>query len=258
MSPLERYLVSRFMIFTLVLARTSGLVVAGPLFTALSLPRQVKAFLAVAMALLMTPVYLDTRLPSDADLGIYAHLLVNEVIIGLLLGLGTMILFSGIQVAGQIVSQMTGMSLADVFNPGFDDNVPVFTQLFHFLTLAVFVGVGGHRQLIQALLDTFAWAPPGHAVVGDTFVQALTDIMSQSFVLGVRAAAPLLVSLLLSTVVLGLVSRTVPQINIIAVGFGLNSFVTLAMMMLSLGAIAWTFQDPFIDALRRIQESLPH
>jgi flagellar biosynthesis protein FliR len=258
MSPLEGYLVSRFMIFTLVLTRVSGLVITAPLFTALSLPRQIRAFLAVAMALLMTPVYLNTPLPPVADLGAYAHLLANEALVGLLLGLGMMILFSGIQVAGQIVSQMSGMSLADVFNPGFDESVPVFTQLFYTLTLAVFVGVGGHRYLTQAVLDTFTWAPPGHAMLGDTYVQALTDIMTQSFVLGVRAAAPLLVALLLSTLVLGLVSRTVPQIHVIAVGFGLNSFLTLAMMMVSLGAVAWTFQDPALDALHHLQEALPH
>jgi flagellar biosynthesis protein FliR len=258
MSPLEGYLVGRFTIFTLVLTRTGGMVVTAPLFAMLTLPRQVRAFLAVAMALVITPVYLNTPLPTVTDLGAYGHLLVNEALIGLLLGLGLSVLFSGIQVAGQIVAQMSGMSLADVFNPGFDDNVPVFTQLFHFLTLAVFVGVGGHRILTQALLDTFTWAPPGHAILGDAFVETLTEIMSQSFVLGIRAAAPLLVALLLSTLVLGLVSRTVPQINVIVVGFGLNSFLTLAMMMISLGAVAWTFQQPSIDTLNHILASLPH
>jgi flagellar biosynthetic protein FliR len=258
MSPLEGFLVSRFMIFTLVLTRVGGLVITAPLFTALSLPMQVRVFLAVTLALLMTPVYLNTPLPPITDLGSYVHLLANEALVGLLLGLGMMILFSGIQVAGQIVSQMSGMALADVFNPGFDENIPVFTQFFYSLTLAVFVGVGGHRILTQAVLDTFTWAPPGHAMLGDSFVEAITDIMTQSFVLGIRAAAPLLVALFLSTIVLGLVSRTVPQINVIAVGFGLNSFLTLAMMMVSLGAVAWTFQDPAVDALHHLMETLPH
>ena len=97
----------------------------------------------------------------------YGHLMANEVAIGLLLGLGVTILFSGIQVAGQIVSQMSGMSLAEVFDPGFDENVSVFTHLFYFLTMAVFVAIGGHRIMIEAVLDTFAWAPPGHAALGE-------------------------------------------------------------------------------------------
>jgi flagellar biosynthetic protein FliR len=256
MSPLETFLVSRFMVFTLVLARTSGLILTAPIFSSLGLPRQVRAYLAVAMSLLMTPVYLGTSLPPVEHLGRYAHLLVNEVAVGLLLGMGMNILFSGIMVAGQIVSQMSGMSLADVFNPAFDENESVFSQLFYFLVLAVFVSVGGHRMMTDALLETFAWAPPGHAMLGATFVEALTDIVTQSFVLGLRAAAPLLIALFLSTLVLGLVSRTLPQINIIAVGFGINSLLVLAMMMLSVGTVAWTFQRPVADVLLQLREAL--
>lgn len=255
MPSLEYFLVGRFMVFTLVLARTSGLVVSAPVFNALGLPRQVRAFLAVALALVVTPVYINTSVPPLDDLASYGHLLANEVAVGLLLGLGMNIFFSGIQVAGQVVSQMSGLSLAEVFNPGFEDNVSVFSQLFYFLTLAVYVAIGGHRMLIESLLGTFAWAPPGHAMLGDTFLEALVNVMSQSFVLGMRASAPLLIALFLATLVLGLISRTLPQLNVLALGFGLNSFLTLAMMMISLGAVAWTFQEPAIDALNELQEA---
>jgi flagellar biosynthetic protein FliR len=151
---------------------------------------------------------------------------------------------------------MSGMSLADVFDPGFDESVSVFTTLFYYLTMTVFVAIGGHRLMVEAILDTFTWAPPGHAALGDAYVDALTGLMTQSFMLGVHAAAPILVALLLSTIVLGLITRTLPQINIIAVGFGINSLLTLAMLLLSIGTVAWTFQEPTIDALRTIQESL--
>jgi flagellar biosynthesis protein FliR len=256
MSPLETFLVSRFMVFTLVLARTSGLILTAPIFSTLGLPRQVRALLAVTIALLVTPVYLDTSIPPVENVGAYAHLMANELAVGLLIGMGMNILFSGIMVAGQIVSQMSGLSLADVFNPAFDENASVFSQLFYFLVLAVFVAVGGHRMMTEALLDTFAWAPPGHATLGNSFVDALQSIMTQSFVLGLRASAPLLVALFISTLVLGLVTRTLPQINIIAVGFGINSLLTLAMLMISVGAVAWTFQQPVIDVLQQLQEAL--
>jgi flagellar biosynthesis protein FliR len=256
MAPLEYFLLSRFMIFTLVLGRIGGMIVIAPIFGTLSLPRQVRGFLAVAIALLVTPLYLNTSLPPVTNLTNYAHLMANEVAIGLLLGLGVTIMFSGIQVAGQIVSQMSGLSLADVFDPGFDDNVSMFTQLFHFLTMAVFVAIGGHRIMIGAVLETFAWAPPGHAALGEAYVDALTDLMTQSFSLGIHAAAPLMIALFVSTIVLGLIGRTLPQINIIAVGFGINSMLTLAMTLLSLGAVAWTFQEPTIEAIRTLQDTL--
>ncbi len=256
MAGLETFLISRFMVFTLVLARTGALLMTAPIFGSQAVPRRVRALLAVTMSLLVTPVYLHTSLPPVEHVVEYGRLLVNEALVGLLLGLGISILFSGIQVAGQIVSQMSGLSLADVFNPAFEEDVSVFSQLFYFLTLAVFVAVGGHRIVTEALLDTFAAAPPGYAALGDNLVDVIVSIVSQSFVLGLRAAAPLLAALLLSNLVLGLISRTLPQINVIAVGFGVNSLLSLGVLFLSLGAAAWTFQDPTVEVLQRIGETL--
>jgi flagellar biosynthetic protein FliR len=252
MPGLETFLISRFMIFTLVLARTSTLMMTAPLFGSQALPRHVRALLAVAVTLLITPVYLGTTVSPVNDIIEYGRMLANEALVGLLLGLGINILFSGIQVAGQIVSQMSGLSLADVFNPAFEEDVSVFSQLFYFLTLAVFVAIGGHRIVTEALLETFAALPPGHASLGNGFVEVMSSIVTQSFALGIRASAPLLIALLLSNLVLGLISRTLPQINVIAVGFGVNSLLTLGMLVLSLGAVAWTFQDPTIDVLQQI------
>ena len=81
--------------------------------------------------------------------------------LGLALGLAVMILLSGMQLAGQVISQMSGMSLADVANPTFDTSVPIFSQILEMLALAIFFLVGGHRQVIDALLGSFAWMPPG-------------------------------------------------------------------------------------------------
>ncbi len=228
----------------------------APIFGTQAMPRQVRALLAVAMSLLVTPVFLHASMPPTENLAEYGRLLANEVLVGLLLGLAMNVLFSGIQVAGQLVSQLSGLSLSDVFNPGFNEDVSIFSQLFYFLTLAVFVAVGGHRIVTQALLETFSALPPGHAALGGNVVEVLTNITTQAFALGIRAAAPLLVALLLSNLVLGLISRTLPQINVIAVGFGLNSLLTLGLLFLSIGAAAWTFQEPTIDVMQRVQEAL--
>jgi flagellar biosynthesis protein FliR len=256
MPALETFLASRFIVFTLVLTRTGALLMTAPIFGSMALPRRVRALLAVTMSLLVTPAFLNTSLPPVENTLEFGRLLASEALIGLLLGLGLNILFSGIQVAGQIVSQLSGLSLADVFNPTIEEEVSVFSQLFYFLTLAVFVAVGGHRIVTSALLDTFVAARPGHAALGNTFVDVLADIITQSFVLGVRAAAPLLVSLLLSNLILGLISRTLPQINVIAVGFGINSLLTLGMLMVSIGAAAWMFQDPTIDVMQKLNEAV--
>jgi flagellar biosynthetic protein FliR len=253
---LETFLVSRFMVFTLVLARTGGLISTAPIFGTVALPRQVRALLAVTISLLVTPVFLGSSMPPVENLAVFGKMMANEVLVGLLLGLGINILFAGVQVAGQIVSQLSGLSLADVFNPGFQEDASVFSQLFYFLTLAVFVAVGGHRMVTEALLGTFTALPPGHAALGNTFVDVITSIITQAFALGIRAAAPLMTALLLSNIVLGLISRTLPQINVIAVGFSLNALLTMGLLFLSIGAAAWAFQDPATDVMQRIQEAL--
>jgi flagellar biosynthesis protein FliR len=251
---LESFLTGRFLIFTLVLTRTGALVATAPIFGATGVPRQAKVIFAVMISLLVMPVHLGASLVPMSSLGDYARLVVNEALVGLFLGIGITVLFSGIQVAGQIASQMSGLSLGDLVSPGFDEDVSVFSQLFYFLALAVFVAIGGHRMVMAGLLETFAWAPPGHAALHGDFVEVFTSIAAQSFALGIRAAAPMVVSLLLATIVLGLISRTLPQINIIAVGFGINSLLALGALFLSVGIIAWAFQDPALATIERLQE----
>jgi flagellar biosynthetic protein FliR len=119
----------------------------------------------------------------------------------------------------------------------------------------VFVAVGGHRIITEALLETFNSLPPGQAALGESYVEVLVSILLQSFSLGIRAAAPLLTALLLSNVILGLISRTLPQINVIAVGFGLNSLLALGVLCVSLGTVAWTFQEPIVDVMDKVQEA---
>jgi flagellar biosynthesis protein FliR len=256
MPGLETFLVSRFLVFTLVLTRTSTLLMTAPLFGSQVLPRRLRALLAVAMSLIVAPVYLNTSLPPITHFGELGRLLANEALVGLLLGLGMNLLLSGIQVAGQIVSQMSGLSLAGVFDPTIEEDVSVFSQLFYFLTLAVFVAIGGHRIVTEALLETFATAPPGNAALGANYLEVLTSVVTQSFILGIRASAPLLAALLLSNIVLGLISRTLPQINVIAVGFGVNSLLALGLLSLSLGATAYTFQEPTVDVLTQLGEAI--
>ena len=159
----------------------------------------------------------------------YLVLIGGEVLIGLTLGVGVLILFSGVQLAGQVIAQMSGLSLADVFNPGFDTSVPLISQFLYMFALAIYVISGGHRILMAGLLGTFSSIPPGAAGLSTSIVDAMSVLVTESFTLGVRAAAPATVALLLATLVMGLISRTLPQLNILAVGFGLNAMVTFGV-----------------------------
>lgn len=256
MPLLETFLYNQFAVFTLVLARVGALIMTAPIFGSAAIPIRARALLTVAISLLVTPLLTASPPTEMTNLLIYARYLASEALIGLLLGFGITLLLSGIQITGQVISQLGGTALADVFDPTLNSNLSVYSQLFYFLTLAMFVLLDGHRLMMDALLDTYLWMPPGKGTLGSTYVEALTTLLSQSFLLGIRAAAPTMTALLLATLVLGLIGRTMPQINILAVGFSVNSMLTLGCMFTTIGAIVWAFPLHAASALDVLREAL--
>lgn len=256
MSLLNVLLVNQFITFTLILSRVSGLVLVAPIFGSQTVPLRIRALFSVALAMTVFPTFLGQGPGYPGNTLNYLILIAGEILVGLTLGLGVQILFTGIQVAGQVIGQLSGMALADVFDPSLGSSNPVFTQVLYYVTMAVFVIIGGHRVLMASMLDTFAVMPPGVAAIPAPMVESLVTALAQSFLIGIRAAAPAMTALLLTTFILGLVSRTLPQLNIIAVGFGLNSMVTQAALLLSIGGAAWVFQGEVEPLLDNIQQSL--
>ena len=252
MNALLAAYLDEFFVFVFVLSRLSGLMMTAPILGARIVPLQIRALLAVALALLVTPLFWSMPIiqPSNIiDLGV---LLAQEILLGVTLGLGVMILFMGLQVAGQTVAQMSALSLADIFDPTFETSLSVFSQLFEIIALSCFLIIGGHRMVMSGLLETFRWMAPGEITFTQGIVSTLTEITTQSFLLGIRAAAPTIAALLMSILVLGLISRTLPQLNILAVGFSVNAVVLIGTISLSLGTIVWLFQhdvEPTIESL---------
>lgn len=239
----------QFLVFVLVLTRVSGLIVLAPVWGSSVIPARVRALLAIGMALIISPLCWNT--PLD-DPGNMLHLLLlvgGEFAVGLSLGLAVHIYFAGLEVAGQLMGQMSGMSLADVVSPTYATSVPVFSQFLNILMLTVFVSLGGHQYLLEALLQTFQQMPPGQTQFAASLVDVLTSILTFSFVMGLQIAAPVMVALLLSIVIMGLISRTLPQLNVLAVGFSLNATVLLGALLLSLGILARVFHEQSFAAI---------
>ena len=247
---------NHFLLFTLVLTRVSGLVITAPIFGGNDVPPQVRAMLAFALAVLVTPTQLATTVAAPTTLLGYLLVMGSELLVGLTLGLGITILLSGLQLTGQIIGQLSGMALAEVFNPAFDTSVPLISQILHLFALAVFVTIGGHRLVMGGLLGTFETMPPGTGFLSTTLTEAFTTLATQSFVLGIRAAAPATAALLLATVVLGLISRTLPQLNVLSFGFGINALVTFGALWFSLGAIGFVFQEQIEPAMELLVQAI--
>jgi flagellar biosynthetic protein FliR len=252
MSFLHELYPQQLLLFALVLARIGALVAVAPVFGSAAVPWRFRGALAVVLALFVTPLEAGKATELPGNMADFLVLAGADALIGLILGLGVLVLFSGLQVAGQLISQMSGTQLGDVLDPGLGASVPTVSRLLYYVTLAVFLAIGGHRQVLAALLDTFVSLPAGQGASSPAFTAAITSVLAQSFELGIRVAAPAVVALLLTTLVLGMVARTLPQLNIIALGFGLNSMVTFVALGVSLGAVAWLFQDQLTPMLETV------
>ena len=246
----------RFLLFTLVFTRVSGLLMTAPIYGTNEVPLQVRALLAFALAVLITPTQWHVPIEHPGSILNYLVFVGSELLIGLSLGMGIVIFFSGIQLAGQMIGRIGGLLLADVFDPSVGASIPLFSRLLMLVTLAVFVCTGGHRIVMAGLLDTFETIPPGSGAVPTSIAETFVVLLTQSFVLGICVSAPVITALLLATLVLGLISRTLPQLNILAIGFGMNAMLTFGALALSLGTAVWVFQDQLEPALEILLEAL--
>ena len=270
MNALALLNVEKFLIFTLVLTRTSGVLVASPIFGATQAPATVRALISLTLAVLIMPSQWFATVPYPGSLLVYVVVIGSELVIGLVLGLGITIVLGGIQMAGDLMSRVGGLTLSDVFDPTTSTNVPLFSQMLGLLSTALFMIIGGHRILLGGLLDTFSAIPPGGSmaiILGTTgggpssglaasLVEMLLVLITQSFHVAIRAAAPVVTAVLLATLVLGLISRTLPQLNVMVVGFGLNAMITFGILLLSLGATLLVFQDQIVPTLQVLFQTL--
>ena len=219
--------------FLLVLARVSGLVLATPLFSGVVIPTRVKIWFSVAMALSVFPLTMS-HIPARLTVGSAVLGLIGELALGVFIGLGVTVILLGVQLATELIGQQSGMRLGSVFNPMMESAGTQVSQLYFLVAMMVFLAVGGDRALVRALLDSFATVPLLGFRVSANVVGLVVDMLTLSLTIAIRVGGPTVLALLLSFLTLGFISRTMPQLNILTVGFPLKLAVALVVMAMAL------------------------
>jgi len=241
--------------FALVLSRLAGLTITAPLFSSQAIPMRLKAFFAAAMTLSIFPAVapaMTFRLTlSDALVG-----MLGEFALGAVLGLGVALILGAAQVAGLAVSQQAGLAIAQVLDPMTGGGASLLAEVYYVVAAMMFLALGGDRELVRALLDSFSAVPlmafrPDVGAFG-----FLADALSESFVLAVQLAAPAIIALLLTSVAIGFLARTVPQLNVISIGFSLKIVVALVVLMGALPLASSCFDTAFADVFASFRQLL--
>ena len=233
--------ISQIEFFTLVFIRTVTALAVLPVFGHAAFPAMTKAGLAGVIALLMVPV-LAARMPAPSGTLLDFFLLaMRETVCGLLLGFAGYFMFYAVEIAGQLVGFQAGFSVVASIDPNTDSQSTVITQFYNVVALLVFVTINGHHYLLQALADSFRVIPVGqlHADgrLSQWTLQAATGVMAD----GIRLAAPLMVTLFLTDIGLGILTRVAPTLNVFVLGFPLKVAITLFMLSMTLGAVVLAF-----------------
>ena len=243
---------SRVLVFALVLTRVSGIVISAPVFGGGSIPLQFRALFSFALAILIMPSQWMLYVDEPTSIAGFVPLIAAELLIGLTIGLGVNMFFTAMYLAGDMIGRIGGLTSAQLFDPSSGEQIPVLGSFLHLLAVTVFACVGGLRILMAALLDTFETLPVGSGLVRVSAAESMITIVSVTFSLGFRIAAPAMVGILVAMTVMGVLGRTLPQLNLMSVGFGINTIIMFTILFLTIGTAMWCFQERFIYALDAI------
>lgn len=220
----------------LVIFRVAGVFLTAPMLNSPVIPMQVKAMMSLVVGLAITGRMVQpTPMPDH-----WAALVLgigSEMLIGGTIGYVANLLFMGVQIgAGQIGQQM-GVALANVFNPLAEETTNVMSSMFHLTALVLFLTMGGHRTLIAGLLETFDRAPLMSFGAGPAVLEMVVRVLTAALVLALKLAAPVLLAMLLASMSLGLIQRTMPQLNILSAGFQIRVMLALVILAGSVAAL---------------------
>jgi flagellar biosynthesis protein FliR len=144
-----------------------------------------------------------------------------------------------------------GLSLAAIYDPAFEDQSTVIEQIAFWIALVAFLAMGGHRQIISAVVYSYKTVPIGSGGISvDIMLNTSIGALQASFHAAARVAMPGLVAFFVTTITSGLMSRSMPQLNMMTVGIPLNLLVGFAMVMMGLGGWALVASDSLHDMFR--------
>lgn len=228
--------------FILILMRVAGLFLTSPLFASRNIPTTVKAAWALIITLLLIPI-----VPIDSSsiplAGIQFGLAsAREMFVGFIIGLGAFFLFVGIQLAGQIIDVQMGLGMVNVIDPITSTQVSIIGQYYYLIATLVFLAVDGHHLLIRALTDSFQLIPLAGAQFTPALASKMSGMFSDCFFIAFRVGAPVIGTLFLTNLALGILARTVPQMNVFIVGMPLSIAVGFMMTAMSMTFFAYVLK----------------
>ncbi|MFS0643480.1 flagellar biosynthetic protein FliR [Siminovitchia sp. 179-K 8D1 HS] len=237
--------ITRFSVFLLVFVRVSAFFVTMPLFSYRTLPSAFRIGFAFFLSVLMyTTVYQGT-IDMDAE---YFMLILKEAAVGLFIGFIAYMILSAIQAAGSLIDFQMGFAIANVIDPQTGVQTPLVGQYLYMFSLLLLLAVDGHHMLLDGIFYSYRFIPLDQASFGfadPDLAEYVVKSFAMLFLIAFQMAVPVVAVLFLVDVALGIVARTVPQMNVFVVGFPIKIAVSFIVIFIVIGVIFGVIQQLF-------------
>jgi flagellar biosynthetic protein FliR len=240
--------------FILPLARILALIASAPVLGNKQIPIRIKVGLAMLITVIVAP---NITVPSTIDpvsaQGLF--ILVQQILVGLAMGFTMRLIFTAIEMAGDLAGMQMGLGFASFYDPVNASYTPVIAQFLGILSTLAFLSMNGHLYMLSALSDSFQAFPISSSLPSAAAFRTLAEWGSTIFTHALQLSMPLIGALMITNLALGILTRSAPQLNIFAVGFPITlsvGFITLALSLPYLAPMLDHQVNEAIDMMQRI------
>lgn len=222
-----------FEYFFLILVRMSAFIAVAPYFSMSQVPAKVKAGIALSVSMLLWFMVPRGTIVYETVID-YAIIVLKEAVVGLLIGFAANICNYIILFAGRIIDMDMGFAMVDVFDPVTKEQVSISGTLYNYLVLLCLLCSGMHTYVLRALIDSYQLIPLNEAVFNiNGIYQGMLEFLSDYVIIGFRIYLPIFMALMVLNVVLGVLAKVAPQMNMFVVGIQLKILTGLAVMFVT-------------------------
>lgn len=238
--------VAYFTALILVFLRMLGFFIVVPIFFPKGLPNLAKVALALVFAYMLVPGinYANVNITSNYVL---ISLGINEIVTGLTLGFITNLCFFSVRMAGQLIDMQIGFSMISMFDPSTSSNSTLLEHVLYWCSLLLFFLIDGHHMLIRAFIESFNAISLGKFVLAGESINLIVKGFIEFFSIGLKIAIPVVLIILITDIVLGLIGRTVPQINLMILGLPIKILVGLTAFAFAMPIIFKLIVSSFVN-----------
>lgn len=247
--------------YVLVMCRLAGLFIMAPLLTSAMVPPRFKGLFVMMLTTASYPLIAKlapNSLPNSTDIFGLIPLILFEAIVGFCIGAIAALPLLALEMAGILAGTNMGFGLARVYNPEQDFDTDILGQLFFYIGAGGFIAFGGIDSLFRATLASFETIPLGTFSVAQTPLDLFVRVLSSGFELAMRVSAPVTGIVALLVVTFGVIGKSMPQVNIMSVGFTAKIIAGLTMIVIAIYGIEKVIGVEVNDVLRALFSWLNH